>query len=408
MRSVFLFILISFSPWLTAQNMVVPFREKDGKWSLVRKYSKERVAESYDKIDYIEEGVYQVWSKSKVGLIDTLGNILLPARFDTLYGIVEFADGLYPLKDSGTIKYFNNKGVFEYEWKYQNQPYSHVYYNQGLLDTYVGFIDKKGKMVIPKYEHTAIDQFEDNGLCQVGKKNETGEVLWGVIDKENTGIVPMQYEWLEIEADHIIAGNHVMKKHICFDLRGKKILKGKYDELKVFLRAGLYSYVKDDDQYIFSLRDIKSGREISDKYEDFYELSDGNILVNDGVHYLIVGKGGRISNDFTRFKSLVQGDHFGRLSFNDSLGRQGIITINGEILFFLPSDFFIINYEYVNGYVVMNKKSRKEGFVNLKGDFIIQPEYDALWYYPDLKVWKVRDKNYEYFTDEKKNRFIAE
>ena len=128
---VFICHLLILDGW--AQSVVVPFKTKESKWRLVKKYTTTQVMGDYDGIDYLHEGIYQVWKDYKVGLVDSSGNQLLPMGYKPLPNIVKFSNGMYPLEKEGKITWFTNKGTVAYEWPFTLPPLLMVYYVKGLL-----------------------------------------------------------------------------------------------------------------------------------------------------------------------------------------------------------------------------------------------------------------------------------
>jgi len=407
-----IFLSICFEPF--SQNLVVPYQGKDSRWFLVRKTTKEKLKGSYDKVEYINEGVYQVWADSIVGLVDTVGHELLKVEYKQINFVSNYREGLYPLKKDSSIYYFNNKGEIVFQWKGKSPPYMTKYFNSGLLDSPVGVIDKSGSIIIPKNDSIGYLDFQDS-IVQSGK-NVGKDVYWGMSDRKGNVLIPHIYKYFDLYEDYARGCKDVSGRNAICDiyyLNGQKVFNKSFSWtsfIKVFPKTAVYHYIKDDGSYKHQLKDLKTNKLISDQYDALHQLSNGNVLAkNIKGYYAILGKEGKLVLKMLWFRMLLQGEHFGRIAYNDSLKREAAIKIDGTKLFTLPDSLYFWDFitgAYNDGYIVVNKKTKMNGFLNANGEILIEPVYYRLFYIPDLKIWKVMNKDLsEYYIDDRGNKY---
>ncbi len=135
----------------------------------------------------------------------------------------------------------------------------------------VGFLDKEGKIVIPKlYED--VKGFSDEEICPVKLNGK-----WGFINKKNEVVIPFNYE----DADAFCEGLAAVKvngKWGFIDVKGRMVVKNRYDFVISFSEGravvnknGKYGYV-----------DYEGNEIIKVVYDDAESFSDGIAKVKKG------------------------------------------------------------------------------------------------------------------------------
>ena len=376
--------------------------EQNKKWTFIRKLSKQKITPAFDKIEYIKDGVYQVWLKGKVGLYDTVGNMLLPLVYQPINTIVEFGDKMYPLKDSiGKIQFYDNKGKVMFAWNFPKPPIPYVYFINGFLHIENGFITKKGKLTVPWKEHAL--NFEKNGLCPVGKKRPYNQMNWGVINKVGKVVVPLKYRSVKIEENHFILEKYlgdVFKEgpKLAIDLKGKQILNRSYKELQYFPKSGLYAYLKEEGKNIFSLINIKTKSEVSNKYTQFNELANGNLLLKNDSTFFIMDKRTYQTKHLGKFWRM--GEMEGNpdiIWFEDYADRQGLMDMNGKTLVCLPVGYSI--NKSTKNWIIMSDKNGNVQVVDYNVLSLFPESYKYILYIKDLDVFQCRINGQLSFVD---------
>ena len=228
---------------------------------------------------------------------------------DNSYVIVE-ENGLYGFQDASgkmIIPPFNYSGVKNFQ--------------EGLAlvqdcnyDTY-GFIDKKGREIIPIRDDSA-NSFND-GLAMVGLYNK-----YGFIDKTGREVIPIKYDRI----GNFVEGLAIVMfdgKYGFIDKTGREIIQMKYDN-DYSLCDGLAKVTLDGKCGVID----NTGHEITPiKYDDIGDFIEGKAKVELGRQFSQIDKTGRevipIKYDHTwNFSDdLAVVDLNGKIGFIDNTGK---------------------------------------------------------------------------------------
>jgi hypothetical protein len=420
MRSyiVLIFQFLSLAGW--AQPVLVPFKTKAGKWQLVEKYTASKVLGDYDRIEYLQEGIYEVWKNGKAGLVHMSGRQLLPVEYKPVSNIIKFSEGMYPMEKDGKITWFTDKGEVAYDWSFIVGPEFFGYYTKGLLRTLCGggYLDKKGRLAIRPLAHWYdYEKFTDNGLAKVTiRTSEPPDTIWvdhGVIDTTGKLIIPIKYDLVFIKDDYVEAFDMLSNETGIYDydyytLSGVKFLSGRYSFPEVYYKAGLFSYWKESD-HTYSLRTLGDHREISDQFGDIREFPGSRVLAYADSATFLVNRQGEITKLFDQ-RIRIDTDRFGRY-FMKRDNRTCAYDSSDHELFCFSGDT-VLRFGYPDdtkeGFKIYDIKAKKEGYINKRGEMLVPCIYDGVWYYPELGIWLVKEGDNHYYIDEKRNRYIEQ
>jgi hypothetical protein len=408
------FIFLFFIKSAFSQNEVIPYKLKNNKWVFVKRKSLLKVSEEFDEIKYLDYGVYQVKKDRLVGLNNIFGKKLLDVKYKPLPTIIKFSDGMYPLYKNDTLLFFDTKGKIKFKWQSERFPHEFVYFKNGLLFTKEGFINKNGKTIIPKGEYDVMDSFDENGLTAITTKNQEGKMLWGVLDKTGKIILPINFNFLEIKNDHILASDYIDKAQNLLNLKGKPLLKQRYDGLVAYIKNGLFVCRKIKDEYYTCLRRMSDEKIILDGYDNYQILSNGKILTdsllvqgkNYRSHFTLfnaLGNKLKVVGVFKRFSEIKEKPGF--FHCEDSLGIESIRNISGEKILDFSDSLEVVD-KYKSGITVANKFTKKTGFVFYNNKNNLPCIYDGLIYNEELKLFQIYRKNDFFFMDKFGTKYI--
>ena len=209
-----------FSEGLAAVNVGakrhVPVGISGGKWGYVNTRGEVAIPLTFESADSFSEGLAQVWQKETSLFIDKTGKIVLDVRkIEGEYGSVgDFREGLAPLHVDRSLqgkywltRFINREGKTEFEVDGHAEEF-----HEGLAEIRVspgraeddyqrthGYIDKRGKLVIPA-GFAEVFPFSE-GLAAVRTKKTTvwgmGDT-WGFIDK--TGKYRIEPEFNQVRS----------------------------------------------------------------------------------------------------------------------------------------------------------------------------------------------------------------
>jgi len=263
----------------------------------------------------------------KYGIYSTDGTIILKPQFDLIRG---FFEGLAVVRLGGKL---SKKGC-------------------DFVDASFGFIDEKGKLVIPTIYEQA-DSFSEE-LASV--KIKGGK--WGYIDRSGNMIIQPIYE----DANPFSEGLAQVKfsnsegEYGYIDRTGKRVIKSNfeyYDESgcrgnnQVSFHDGLAA-VKDSKTKKYGFIDKNGTFIISPKFDYAYGFKDGRAEVS---------VGGMFNPRFGHFSG----------------SKYGFINKKGE--FVIQPQFASLG-AFSEGLAEVNI-NRKRGFIDYSGNIVIQPQFEG-------------------------------
>lgn len=139
---------------------------------------------------YSNKGYVDVIEADKKGLMDSTGKIIIPCKYDFL--ISRFNEfGLAKVRREGPTGYVNKKGKEVIACKYQSAgDFSEGLLNARYKDKW-GYINTSGKTIV-RHKYDLGTPFVD-GLARVAKKQGADEWLYGFIDKKGKEVIPLSY-----------------------------------------------------------------------------------------------------------------------------------------------------------------------------------------------------------------------
>lgn len=182
----------------------------DEKWGLINTRGEEVTPELYTEIEEYSDGLAIVGKDGKYGYIDENGTIIIPVKYNSAF---TFSDGLALVKNEDSFFYIDKTGKVVVKANYKKA----LPFKEGLApvinhNNKVGFINKKGELIIPfKYDNyydnvtsnsflremiSNVNQFSE-GLVAVRKemvKNDKIIAKYGFIDRKGNTVIPFIYD----------------------------------------------------------------------------------------------------------------------------------------------------------------------------------------------------------------------
>lgn len=209
---------------------------------------------SYQVAEPFRNHLAIVAKNGKYGIIDTLGSLILPLKYDLIEHPTEYSNesDLFAIKKGKNIQLLDNKAnpitdfdIKEFEWdsykgKESYQRYFVLINNSGM----VGTVSDKGNKVIP-FEFQEINPF--NGK-QVTYAKQNGK--YGLIDYQGKIVLPFEYENIYSQKffDYYIVSNS--GKFGMVDKEGKEIISSSYQNITpTFYEKNKRFIVQQDELY---------------------------------------------------------------------------------------------------------------------------------------------------------------
>ncbi len=325
--------------------------------------------------DAIALGYYKFYENGKVGLRDSLGKIILTAKYNDimsldysysakykplLHGIIKASVGKYIDNTETHWKIFNTKGD-----PLSDAGYSYVgLITQNLLkvgkgsmkdighNEHYGLMNFKGELIIP-IEYRSLDRFH------VDTASNTAS---------NTALFTVQL-------------NSKNREFKIIDIRGKAINSDIYEDVNPYgllhkaKMKGKYGYLSNEGKMVIPFI-----------YDELYGFRNGRgIAVKDKKFGIIDEKGETIvSFDYQNIRFLFEHRRFGELYISTQKGLWGIIDSSGTVLlshkylYIDPFQLYIGVRPEMNQFLVKNTEN-KVGVIDLSTQkYIIQPDYNFL------------------------------
>ena len=338
------------------------FQEKDGKHLPILAITQE--TKNYAYLDknhnfIIPFGVYdyadvfglerkaRVANKGKYGIIDELGELVLPLEYDFVEPIYSNDASVFFATKQNTVTIFDEKlnvipttGIVSY----LNDGYGSIFVTN--QENKKGLVNDNGIQTIPFLYDTL---YQEWSYPQVKGYIAKKDGFYGFISRDNKIIQPFKYNYIYVLNGYAVYVDQNNKVGI-FDENGKIMIPFEYDAI---YKTYYSLYIRSD--YKTSFPNI----------ENIYIVEkDGKIGTIDDKNNVIIP---------IIYDGLSDKVEYGpEVHFVKNKGKYGIISPKGEII--MP-----IEYEYVGrlyGGLIEVKKDGKYGVVSLKNKEILPCIYD--------------------------------
>jgi hypothetical protein len=223
-----------------ASAQLEAFTGDNGKLGFKNESNKVVISPKYDNSnDGFNEGLSCVELDGKFGFIDTVGQTIIPLKYDYCR---KFSDGLALVKLGEKYGFIDKSGQVAIPIIYN---YAYTFF-EGLADARMnkklGYINKDGRIVIPfVYDETGCFGASafGSGYAKVKLNNK-----WGIIDKTGKVIVPLKYDSFIAGSDIDLIKAKLNGKWGVVDISGKVIIEPKYDHLIFSNGGGILTYVQ--------------------------------------------------------------------------------------------------------------------------------------------------------------------
>jgi hypothetical protein len=365
----------------TTANLDYPYgrfqlQRRNGKWGMVNGAGNVILKHQYDDISY-EEGddLVGIQVNGKVGVADTLGKIIIPMAYDDWFK--DMCDGkLVRSEQKG------QEVIFSVDGKRVLPQYNH--FNELQLGDGTKLLSIKyrnlwgfynpdnGKLVPPKY--TELGYFNDRQYIIVynGRKG-------GFLDKNGNQVVPGGWDNIE---GHVFKGqDHLARvtlndKTGVYDIRQQKlVIPVVYDYISATKDSSLLELTKGS---LYGLADFSGKLIRAPKYSSIIPVDSiyYALQVTDTSRIEILNRvtmqAYTIPYDTIRYtlEGTVMHARENNVSFLYDAGKKAIIE----------GDYSKGGYpeaiSYFNNHVCKVWKNKKVGFMDARGNFVIQPQYD--------------------------------
>ncbi len=301
-----------------------------GKWGYITQQGEWYIKPQFLKASKFSDGMAAVFNGKKWGFIDKAGELVIPftfdraKRFNSGYAVVYHNEHWHYIDKTGKSVYlYKSDKIYDF---YDGVAFVRKLYKVGLIDT-------EGKVLVSPYKYGEISKFH-RGYARFEKDDR-----YGLIDKKGKEVVKPEYEYL----------GHYSTEGVVVARKGK--VWGVLDiENNTFTKVENVSKIKDFNKgesytYVYGKRQVNYGV-INRKGEWIVEPVYSSVKrINNNVAPIKIGEG----NDWIYINFETGELPFGEKYFSEAL-------------------------EYhENGLTAV--KDSKWGYMNSKGQYVIEPKY---------------------------------
>ncbi len=224
---------------------------KDKKWGVIDSSGEIIVPCKYDDMRFFFLNMCSVKKKDKWGVIDSSGEMIIPTKYDYLNIL---SKNIIAVKKDGLDSCIDKTGkkLFELD----AMPYGA--FHDGLTPVLfrakdgarVIYINKSGKTVIPPKYCSGL--LFNNKLAAVAKRvSNTSTLLWGYIDTKGKEVIPLKFQQAGyFDADTDLAPVKQNNHYGSINSKGEIVIPIKYEQISSFKEGlaivkknGLWGYI---------------------------------------------------------------------------------------------------------------------------------------------------------------------
>lgn len=336
-----------------------------GKWGMIDQLGNDLLPLKYDAVDFLAGTNNQIIkitvNASKYGLMDTLGQLLVDLKYDEL-GV--FKEERLAVRKGNNWGYVSKNGVEVIFPKFQkvasfSEGLAAVKYQRKWV-----FIDKNGAVKLDN-NYKAIGNFEQ-GKAWV----KTADGV-GFIDANGSTVIPFEYSQA-FDFKNGIARVVKDGKYGLIDEAGDYVLKPKFTNITAFDEAGLAIARYGNRVTRYGVLNQVGQLITTQNYRKIFPFKEGRALVKHQHGYGFIDKKGQLviegnyskAASFSEGRAMVQREN--RCGFIDLAGREIIPLTYSKCL------------DFEEGKAIVYEGLKKGGLIDLSGREIIEPSINRL------------------------------
>lgn len=367
----------------------------NGKYGLIDLEGKEVTKPIYDELDSLpyKEGELLVRQENKYGVINIKGNKLVDLKYETIA-----VDGYYT--DANKYKYAGYIVSVRTEQGYR-----------------YGYIDINGKEIIkPEYnELSRVTEIEDdNNVYLLGAKNGQYGLL-----KNSQDFVRNEYQSIRYDTTNKVFVVEKSKKYGIVNMEGNLIVPVQYNQIDI---TGIYLYALNNQGTTVynsngSQVNVNSNVAILNTSNEKYKIRINN---EDGTRYGVINKEGKqLIEEKYNYLEYLYNNYFIVSSEN---GKLGVINDKDEVIIGIDNDSLqkVQNTDLLQATITANKITKiysnnmeilcemKDAMIDVKNDYVrIYSELENKYFSKDGKELKNTDiySNNKLFTKMENNKW---
>lgn len=318
--------------------------------------------------------LYRILVADKYGFMDEHGRIMIEPQFDDAY--THFSERVCFVRIGEKRGLIDNTGTFVMEFGDTVRSMSEYVNGLSRIDcgdwlfNKVGIINRNGEMVIPSNQYGVWVNVDNDSTYIIVEGNDDDEDGWFVTNKKGD-IIGQTYDSILSGFKNGLCAVKIKEKWGYIDKSGKLSIDTIYDYARVFTKNGIARVRKGDEHFFID----KSGNRLFsvDSTITGFVCNRAAVMLN-GELCFVNSKGKKVFTiDADDVYAFNEEDYLATIIKN---GKAAKIDTMGNVV--LSTDYEIIG-RFING-VAPAKKSKKWGFIDIKGDEIINVANDEYLY----------------------------
>lgn len=320
----------------------------------------------YDYMSFLNDTMFAVKSGDQYGVINELGEVVIPLKYDTLGHAKFIGQGLI-IGKKGLLGSLDDKGTPYLPVEYKKILYTHPGNNIALVE------DQKGNVQLLLDRKVYEGPLEEIMIYPNGVIAKQ-EGYYGFLSEGNVTI-PFEYDGLQFDPKY--PSNHDKKS---LEKKGYTIIGARFQLLTT----------RKENHY--GLIDVKGRVLYETNNEKVHNSTRRNLVMVSrdkkwGAYFVRSG----VKMDVIYDQILTDGNQFLNLTLN---GKQGIVDYEGNVI--MDFEYDKIQIQGMNQ-AFMARKDSKAGWYDAQGNNVIPPIYDEIDDYRDDQfrgLYKVRKGGY--------------
>jgi len=319
------------------------------------------------------------------GYKDAEGKIIIPARFEQAY---PFGNGSARVIWKGSWYLINTRGKFLTE-----RPYSNIsIFRNGVAvvtiagketDLLHGLVSERGdEVVAPQYPHFSPEP--NYRLFIAGMENKadkSGKVSFGVIGPSGKILIPFNFTAIRHDNFQVFIGKDQSARWVAFDITGKPLFGGKYDDIKEFDTE--LAAVKENGKW--GLVNVAGKMVVKPAYRDVIRRGNRTYDLLPFIQWKVIGEKQRTL--LTMEYEDVRPVHPALYSYQIE-GKVGLLNEKGGRL---TQPLYDEIEPFAKDMAVVREKD-SYGVINTKGNVIIPLQYEKIDIDSTTQLVRIRSK----------------
>jgi hypothetical protein len=366
--------------------------ECDGKWGMVGSLGEELLPCRYDGVSFLENtknSIIRIFQKDeKYGLIDTLGQLTVNLKYDD---IGSFREGRLAVQHNGLWGFVDANGLEVIPCRFKAVRN----FSEGLaavkLGTKWGFIDKLGNVEID-FQFFRVGNF-NNDLAVAKKDSEP----FGYIDRSGSWVIEPKFSDafdFDRGVARVTEWTNDFKRMGLINLRGEYIVRPRYISISKYDEYGLSIVSYGSGNLRYGLMNLRGEMVTSQHFKEIFPFKEGLARVRHKDYFGFINQIGEL---VITGKYIKAGDFSEGLAYVKIDSKYGYINTAGKMVI---APQFSRCLDFKEGKAVVFNGNKKGGLIDKTGRVLIRPSINEMLEFTEGRGLVRKDTQFIYITEQ--------